>query len=117
MPYSPRRGCSYGNCSLLAVPGSRYCEEHKKLMDQHYEHFTRGYKGSERYGSEWRKIRARYVRKHPLCEKCLSEGRYVEVDEVHHILPLADGGTHDESNLISLCKSCHERIHRERGDR
>jgi 5-methylcytosine-specific restriction protein A len=27
-------------------------------------------------------------------------------------LPLADGGTHDESNLQSLCISCHEKIHK-----
>ncbi|MBQ7332166.1 MAG: HNH endonuclease, partial [Opitutales bacterium] len=25
--------------------------------------------------------------------------------------------THDESNLMSLCRSCHEKIHKERGDR
>ncbi|WP_197715113.1 HNH endonuclease [Intestinibaculum porci] len=25
--------------------------------------------------------------------------------------------TNDESNLISLCRSCHEKIYRERGDR
>ena len=39
------------------------------------------------------------------------------VEEVHHKLPLAEGGTHDEGNLISLCQSCHARIHAERGDR
>ena len=30
--------------------------------------------------------------------------------EVHHIVPLAEGGTHDEDNLMALCKSCHSRI-------
>ena len=30
---------------------------------------------------------------------------------------LAEGGSNDESNLMSLCRSCHEKIHRERGDR
>ena len=30
---------------------------------------------------------------------------------------LSEGGTHDRSNLISLCRSCHARIHAERGDR
>ena len=33
MPRMPRRGCAYGTCSRLAVEGSQYCEEHKKLMD------------------------------------------------------------------------------------
>ena len=27
------------------------------------------------------------------------------------------GGTHDRSNLIALCKSCHARIHAENGER
>ena len=29
---------------------------------------------------------------------------------------LAEGGSDDESNLMSLCRSCHEKLHRERGD-
>ncbi|WP_353851171.1 HNH endonuclease [Faecalibaculum rodentium] len=30
---------------------------------------------------------------------------------------MAEGGTHDEENLVSLCQPCHARIHAERGDR
>jgi 5-methylcytosine-specific restriction protein A len=48
---------------------------------------------------------------------CLKEGRYVAVEEVHHIKPLSQGGTHAESNLMSLCQSCHMKIHMELGDR
>lgn len=33
------------------------------------------------------------------------------------IKPLSEGGNHNKSNLISLCKSCNARIHAERGDR
>ena len=40
-----------------------------------------------------------------------------KVEEVHHILPLSRGGTNDEDNLMSLCKSCHSKIHADRGDR
>ena len=40
----------------------------------------------------------------------MSEGRLTPAEEVHHILPLAVGGTHDENNLMALCKSCHSRI-------
>jgi len=54
---------------------------------------------------------------HPLCEKCLKEGRYVKTEEVHHKLPLSQGGTHEWSNLIALCRSCHAKIHAENGDR
>ena len=37
--------------------------------------------------------------------------------QVHHIKPLAEGGDHSENNLMSLCSSCHAKIHAERGDR
>ena len=73
---------------------------------------TRGYDGHKRYGTQWRKIRTRYVHKHPFCEMCMKEGKYVPVEEVHHIKPISEGGTNDESNLMSLCHSCHEKIHR-----
>ena len=47
---------------------------------------------------------------YPLCEQCKSEGRLTAAEEVHHILPLANGGTNDEGNLMALCKSCHSSI-------
>lgn len=31
-------------------------------------------------------------------------------------LPLSEDDTHDRSNLIALCKSCHSTIHAKRGD-
>lgn len=37
--------------------------------------------------------------------------------EVHHIVPLSAGGTHDESNLMALCKPCHSRITAREGGR
>lgn len=117
MPRKPKRPCRYPGCSSFAEEGEQYCKEHKKLMQHHYEHFQRGYSGNRRYGYHWKKIRDRYVKKHPLCELCQKEGRFVPVEEVHHIVPLSEGGTNDEENLMSLCRSCHERIHMERGDR
>lgn len=111
MPRKPRRPCRYPGCNKLAEDGEQYCPEHKKLVDKQYDHFTRGYNGNKRYGSQWRKIRSRYVHKHPLCEECLKHGKCVPVEEVHHIIPISEGGTNDESNLMSLCRSCHEKIH------
>jgi 5-methylcytosine-specific restriction protein A len=115
MPRKPKRPCRYPGCPNLT--DGVYCEEHAKQMEQHYEKFQRGYSPGKRYGRAWVRIRHRYATKHPLCEMCLKNGRYVAVEEVHHIIPLSEGGTHDESNLMSLCRSCHEKIHKERGDR
>lgn len=32
-------------------------------------------------------------------------------DQVHHIVPISKGGTHDVSNLVFLCNLCHEDQH------
>ena len=118
MPRKPKRPCRMTGCPNLTDRKSCYCEEHEKTMQRHYEHFTRGYDQHERYGSAWRRIRDRHLAGHPLCEMCKEQGRYVLATLVHHIKPLSGGGTHEESNLMSLCVSCHERIHRRgSGDR
>lgn len=31
--------------------------------------------------------------------------------EIHHIVPLADGGTDTPGNVVALCPNCHRRIH------
>ncbi len=35
------------------------------------------------------------------------DGRIVPTQEVHHIMPLSQGGTHAVDNLMALCSSCH----------
>jgi len=42
------------------------------------------------------------------CEICEIE---TEQLEVHHIIPRSRGGTNKESNLISICVSCHGKAH------
>jgi 5-methylcytosine-specific restriction protein A len=36
---------------------------------------------------------------------------------VHHVIPLSDGGTHHESNLVTLCLDCHKELHGVRYER
>ena len=115
MPWKPKHPCRYPGCPKLTE--ERYCEEHKKLVDQQYDRYGRDPVAKKRYGSAWRKIRARFLAEHPLCEQCRKEGRLTKATEVHHIVPLDHGGTHDESNLMALCKPCHSRISIELGDR
>lgn len=117
MPRLPRRGCSHGWCGRLAVDGGRYCEEHTKAANREYERFGRDRESKKNYKGAWPKIRKRYIESHPFCEECLKHERLVPVEHVYHIKPLSEGGTHDEDNLMSLCKSCHSRLHAKRGDR
>ena len=115
MPRRPKQPCAYPGCPKLS--DGRYCEEHRKLVAKNYEKYTRAPEIKKKYGSRWRRIRDRYVKQHPFCERCLEEGRITPVAEVHHILPVARGGTHEKSNLMSLCQSCHNKIHHDLGDR
>lgn len=115
MPRKPKHPCHHPGCPELTE--NRYCEKHTKLHNALYEKYDRDPAVRRRYGRAWKRIRDSYVKTHPFCEECYRRGILVPVEEVHHKLPLAEGGTHARDNLISLCRSCHARIHAERGDR
>lgn len=44
------------------------------------------------------------------CTQCGRPGRL----EVHHLVPLKDGGENTQENLTTLCRSCHISAHRPR---
>lgn len=115
MPRKPKKPCAYPGCPNLTE--GRYCPEHQSKVNSEYEKYGRDPRTKKRYGRAWKRIRDKYVQEHPFCELCFRRGIIVETEEVHHRKPLSEGGTHDRSNLIALCKSCHSRIHAERGDR
>jgi len=108
MPRKPKHPCSYSGCGRLTE--GRYCDEHRQTTQHYYNCYERDSDTNKRYGRAWRRMRLQYIQAHPLCEKCQSEGRLTAADEVHHILPLASGGTNDEGNFMALCKSCHSKI-------
>ena len=107
MPYKPKKPCRYPGCPELTH--RRYCAAHTKVENKRYEKYDRNPDTHKRYDGRWKKIRATYMAAHPLCEECKQHGRLTPAQEVHHKIPLANGGTHDTSNLRALCKSCHSR--------
>ena len=115
MPRKPKRPCSYPGCPRLT--DGRFCEEHAKEEARRYEKYDRDPKAKRRYGRAWKRIRDSYAAAHPLCEICLAKGVYTPTEQVHHVKPLSQGGTHDRANLMALCTACHARIHAEHGDR
>ena len=52
-----------------------------------------------------------------MCQICKRYGRIREAQEVHHIKHLEDFPelAYQDSNLVSLCKSCHNAKHPEKG--
>lgn len=63
----------------------------------------------------WQKLRLEFVKMHPLCERCLSKGKVVAADQVHHKRSPFDYKTGkinwelglDPDNLECLCAECH----------
>lgn len=115
MPRKPLKPCRYPGCPNLSEES--YCPFHRKKVAKDYNKHIRSEDPNKRYGWTWKKIRDRYANLHPLCEECLKHGKLTPMKEVHHIIPIDRGGTHDENNLMSLCHSCHEKIHKKLGDR
>lgn len=67
---------------------------------------------------KWQKKRAAILRRDGyLCQECRKYGRKTEAVTVHHIKH-ADTNPeliYTDSNLISLCNSCHNKQHPEKG--
>ncbi len=115
MPSKPKRPCSSPGCPNLT--DDQYCEVHRVIERRRYDKYQRSKDVNKKYGRAWKRIRDRYAQEHPLCEICNENGRLTPADEVHHILPISQGGMHDKNNLMALCKSCHNKIHLDLGDR
>lgn len=71
----------------------------------------------------WKKLRNSYIAEHPLCERCLAEGRVTPAVACHHVQPFLSGSTYQEqinlaydvSNLMAVCSQCHKDLHQELG--
>ena len=69
----------------------------------------------------WRELRARYREAHPLCERCLAEGRVSPTVDIHHREPVESAKTDydmqrlcfDWNNLQALCVACHIEVHQQ----
>jgi len=83
-------------------------ETRKKYMPKKRTQL-RQYDNSSFYNSiPWRRTRNRYIKANPLCEEHSRKGETVAGQCVDHIIQMTKGGPElDESNLQTLCNSCH----------
>lgn len=109
MPTRAARPCRQPGCSVLVRGRIGFCTAHLSQRRSEFD-ATRGSAASRGYGPEWREIRARFLNAHPLCA-CGAKAT-----EPDHVIPLAEGGTNDWSNLTARCKTHHsQRTAREQG--
>ena len=100
MPTSPTAACTTPRCPRRAKPnewGLVKCAERAAQRARHYgpkrETRTPERRRADRrmYGPEWKRIRARVLKRWPHCNRCGAPG------------------TDEWSNLQSFCHSCHSR--------
>ncbi len=103
MPRRPKKPCKHPGCPKLT--DGDFCEEHVVL-----HRADRADASGRGYDSRWRKARKLFLKRHPLCEKCKEQGRFVKAEVVDHIVPHRGDGKlfWDEGNWQALCKSCHD---------
>jgi len=105
MPYLPKRPCRYPGCPNLCDKGV-YCEKHA----QNSADRMRGTAAQRGYDNKWRRSRAMFLARNPLCVKCMREGKRVPATVVDHIVPHRGDRRlfWDINNWQSLCKNHHD---------
>lgn len=104
VPKRPPRICP--RCRALATDMSAHVQE----AHGGYQSTPRPSAARRGYDKTWRRIRAAKLARDPWCEDPyrLHDG-LVLAREVDHIIPRARGGTNEDENLQSLCRTCHQR--------
>jgi 5-methylcytosine-specific restriction protein A len=110
MPDAPLRPCAWAGCPRLTT--GRYCDNHQQHADAQSRSWGDGKDRPSRqargYDARWERVRRAHLRGEPLCRHCLP--RAVPATVVHHIISIEDAPELrlEESNLMSLCRQCHE---------
>jgi len=68
--------------------------------------------------ARWKRKRAYILsRDKYLCQECKKYGKNIEAKIVHHIIEIEDDPDLKlkDDNLVSVCRSCHNKIHPEKG--
>lgn len=100
MPTAPLRPCPAPRCAALTTGG--FCRIHAR-------HGWTGAVGVRRIrGGKLQRLRQRLFEQQPLCVGCLETGRATIATIRDHIIPLAEGGLDDETNVQPLCQACSD---------
>ena len=120
-----KKFCSCCNNCLIDI-NEKYCEKckikkEKEIKENRKDYFKRYNENRDKeiysfYNSkEWTSIRAVIKQRDlGLCQVCLQQKILTPMHTVHHIIELKEDYSlrTTESNLISVCSTCHHKIHR-----
>lgn len=102
--------CNEPGCGeLLDSPGR--CAAHRRVVGLNYSKMKRTNAGLYNTAA-WRKLRKLKREETPYCEIC---GREAEQLDVHHRVPPRGNNElfYDYTNLVTLCRDCHNYITRQ----
>jgi 5-methylcytosine-specific restriction protein A len=90
---------------LHRPPGFRSAAAVKRELDR-----ARPSAARRGYGPRWRRARAAFLARHPLCAACRAQGRVVAATVVDHVVPHRGDQRlfWDTSNWAPACKRCHD---------
>jgi 5-methylcytosine-specific restriction protein A len=91
--------------SVHRPPGAKNAAQVKAELDRERPSAAR-----RGYDARWRRARAAYLARHPLCAACQAEGRVVPATVVDHVVPHRGDAAlfRDQANWAALCKPCHD---------
>lgn len=112
----PMKQCNWAGCNNIVPYDERYCEKHKKHINK-YRYHKRMYASDEsKYqqfykSTQWRKMSRHWLERNPICVKCYEQGIIRPAQIVDHVHEIKDDWSRrlDETNLQSLCRTCHNR--------
>jgi 5-methylcytosine-specific restriction protein A len=90
---------------LHRPPWTTSAAEVKRTLDR-----QRPSAGRRGYGPRWRRARASFLARHPLCVRCQAAGCLEPSTTVDHIVPHRGNQQlfWDEANWAAMCKRCHD---------
>lgn len=103
MPGYAVKVCTYTGCNTLVRNGSGRCSKHPAKP---WVHSTDAPKRMS--GRHLQNARERLFRANPLCVECAAQGKVKLATQRDHVVPLAEGGVDDDSNVQGLCVACHK---------
>jgi 5-methylcytosine-specific restriction protein A len=105
MPPRTPKACRVQGCRHTTQHKHGYCDEHVDKADR--KAWANSSKGKG--GRPWRRKRDLVkAAADGLCAKCRSKGIVSAGSVCDHIIPEAEGGSSDMSNLQWLCVDCHD---------
>lgn len=104
MPSTPvSKKCNILGCRNEKTSRSAFCHEHGGGATEKMKQNAKLYNSAA-----WKAKRAQQRSLHPLCARCLLEGKVVNTEHIDHVFPHRRDGDRFMNNLFQgLCTSCH----------